>query len=91
MSNYVRLVACRHDGNDKPYLFEAPADSYIEDGTEVLVETRRGNQRATVIGSQFAEVGSDMYNFLLEVSGAKLPLKHVLGKFTFTEYKYKEA
>lgn len=90
MADYTYLVLCKHEGNDKPFLFEAPTQIFPD--TEVLVETKRGNSHATVIGSQFTERDSDLYKMLIELAGAKLPLKRVLGKFMYTEYQYeKEA
>lgn len=85
---YTYLVVCKHDENGKAFLFEAP--SYIEPNTEVMVETQRGKTHAVVIGSQFAEIGSELYNLFIATLGAKLPLKHVLGKYLYTEFEYKK-
>ena len=84
--SYMYLVLCKHEGCEKPYLFEAPTQVFPD--TEVLVETRKGKSVAKVIGSQFVDRDSELCKMLIELAGAKLPLKRVLGKYTFTEFNY---
>lgn len=90
MENYTYLVLCKFKGCNKAYVFEAP--SYIFPDTEVLVDTKHGEKHATVIGSQYVERDSELHKMLIAASGATLPLKHVLGKYNYTEFEYeKEA
>lgn len=87
---YEDLIVCKFDGCDKPYLFRATPWSNIKAGDEVLVETRHGNKHATALGRELFEVGSERYEFIIEASGATLPLKRVLGYYKYTEFDYKE-
>ena len=49
MNRFVQFVVCQHNGDNKKYLFYAPAFSDIKIGDDVLVDTKFGEKKATVI------------------------------------------
>lgn len=80
MSKYIDLVLVRHNEKGKLFLFQAPAFSHIEAGTEVIVDTVLGKATGVVIfGSITVEDGSDEMNFVATAAGAKSPLRKVLS------------
>lgn len=90
MSDYVTFVVCRHDGNDRNFLFYAPAFTTLEKGDKVLVKTCKGEQIATVVTScASACTGSDVEQTLRTLCGAEgKELKRVIGKFVFRKFDY---
>lgn len=91
MSNYVTLVVCKHDGDNRNFLFYAPAFTDFKSGDRVLVDTCNGEQLATVITSCTAESGSDVENAIRMICDAEnKKLKKVIGKFFFRKFEYEE-
>ena len=92
MSKYVQFVVCQLSGNSKKYLFYAPGFSVINKGDEVLVDTDRKEQRATVLAvCALYDDDSDMGRTLRVLAGAEdKPLKRVIGKYQFTKFDYDE-
>ena len=89
-NNYIDLVVCHHDSSDHPYIFRAPAWSYLKKGDRVIVETKHGEKEATVERSYTTDkVGEDL-DFILIASGATVPLKKVLKKVTYQTYEYED-
>lgn len=87
---YIDLVLCVHSENGRPFLFSAPAWSYLKSGDEVIVEARAGLAKATVIDCRTVENDSDELMFCVECAGATLPLKRVMRKVTYREFTYPE-
>ena len=77
--NYIDLVVCEHDNCQGRFLFSAPAWSHLEKGTRVVVETKKGEQLATVVTSAtFANKETDSETaFVLTAMKASWPLKRV--------------
>ena len=49
MTKYIDVVICQHDGCGQRFLFQAPAWSGIQAGQRVVVDTKHGERRATVV------------------------------------------
>ena len=49
MNRFVQFVVCQHNGDNKKYLFYAPAFSDIKIGDDVMVDTQFGEKKATVL------------------------------------------
>jgi len=93
MSEYIDVVLVKHHETDyETYMFQAPRWSYLKEGDEVIVETCRGEQKATVVASYTVspEYNEEEFNFILKASKAKLPLKKVLKKVEYETFSYPE-
>ena len=90
MNNYVQFVVCQHTGDNKKYLFYAPAYSYIQIGDEVLVDTQFGKQRATVLAVCSTSIDEVKTMFRVLAGAEDKPLKRVIGKYQFTKFDYDE-
>ena len=90
MTGHIDLVLCKHLNSEGKYLFQAPAYSGLQKGDMIIVETKHGNELAVVEQKTLVEAGSELHDFLIEVTKATLPLRKVLGKFTYSEFKYKD-
>lgn len=90
MNSYVQLVVCQHTGDQKKYLFYAPAFTNIKIGEEVMVDTQFGEKKATVLA--VCTTSSDDVEISMRVlAGAEdKPLKRVIGKYEFTKFDYRE-
>lgn len=90
MSRFVQFVVCKHTGDSKKYLFYAPTFSDIEKGDDVLVDTRYGERKATVIA--VCTTSSDDVERVLRVlaGGEDKPVKRVIGKYKFVKFEYSE-
>ena len=90
MNKYVQFVVCQHTGDSKKYLFYAPPFKGIMKGDEVLVDTKYGERKATVLA--VCTTSSDDVDRILRVlAGAEdKPLKRVIGKYQFTKLEYSE-
>lgn len=90
MYKYVQFVVCQHTGNNKKYLFYAPAFSDIKIGDEVLVDTQFGEKKATVL-AVCTSASEDMERVLRVLAGAEdNPVKRVIGKYNFVKFDYSE-
>ena len=87
---YIDLVLCQHSPDGKPYLFVAPAWSYLKSGDSVLVETRCGLKDAVVVDCITEAVESEYIKFAVACVGASLPLKRVMSKITYKDFDYTE-
>lgn len=90
MNRFVQFVVCQHNGDNKKYLFYAPAFSYIKIGDDVMVDTKFGEKKATVLA--VCTSSSDNLERVLRVlAGAEdKPLKRVIGKYQFAKFNYCE-
>lgn len=90
MSRFVQFVVCQHTGDSRKYLFYAPTFTDINKGDEVLVDTKYGERKATVLA--VCTTSSDDVDRILRVlAGAEdKPLKRVIGKYEFTRLEYSE-
>ena len=90
MSKYIQFVVCQHTGDSKKYLFYAPAFSDVKEGDSVLVETKFGKQRATVLAVCISS-SEDVERALRALAGVEgKPLKRVIGKYQFVKFNYSE-
>lgn len=87
---YIDLVVCKHDGDNKPYLFAAPAWSHLRKGDKVIVDTCHGNKAATVHAVCTTEQGSEAYVCLAVATGAREPLRKVIAKTVYADFYYPE-
>ena len=90
MNRFVQFVICQHTGNGEKYLFYAPTFSKIEKGDDVLVDTKYGERKATVIA--VCITSSDDVERALRVlaGGEDKPVKRVIGKYKFDKFEYSE-
>lgn len=90
MNRFVQFVVCQHTDDSRKYLFYAPSFTKIEKGDEVLVDTKYGERKATVLA--VCTTSSDDVDRILRVlAGAEdKPLKRVIGKYQFTKLEYSE-
>lgn len=90
MNSYVQFVVCQHTGDNKKYLFYAPPFKDIHIGDEVLVDTKFGEKRATVL-ALCTSASDDVERILRILAGAEdKPLKRVIGKYNFSKFEYSE-
>ena len=84
----IKVCTCCHDGDDRKFLFRAPAKSKVNEGDRVLCDTRYGPYPATV--KAVAELSDEetAYRVLLSMVGASHPLKKIKGVYSFTELDY---
>ena len=91
MRTYIDLVACKHPNYNKAYLFKAPQFSHLEKGDKVIVETENRDAEAEVVATY--TIGGDddeLWSMFIALSGAEIPLKKVLKKITYREFKFEE-
>lgn len=90
MNRFVQFVVCQHTGNGEKYLFYAPSFTKIEKGDEVLVDTKYGERKATVLA--VCTTSSDDVDRILRVlaDAEDKPLKRVIGKYQFAKFDYGE-
>nr|DAQ12024.1 MAG TPA: hypothetical protein [Caudoviricetes sp.] len=90
MNSYVQFVVCQHTGDNKKYLFYAPPFRGVMIGDEVLVDTKNGERKATVI-AVCTTSSDDVEKILRVLAGAEdKPLKRVIGKYQFVKLDYME-
>ena len=88
MNRFVQFVVCQHTGENKKYLFYAPAFSDIKKGDEILVDTQFGEKKATVL-AVCTSSSDDLERALRVLAGAEdKPLKRVIGKYLFAQINY---
>lgn len=89
---YIDVVAVKFSKEGKTYLFSAPSwTRAIHEGSQVKVETSKGEDYGEVIAKETFDEKSDDLQFVVKVAGATLPLKRVLGVVTYNEIYYPEA
>lgn len=73
---FTCLVLCEHYENGRRYLFEAPAFNNISRGMTAVSED---GQQMRVVNSIHInlETQADAVNFVIDATGAKLPLKKI--------------
>lgn len=90
MNKYVQFVVCQHNGDNKKYLFYAPAFSDIKIGDDVLVDTQFGEKKATVLAVCTSSYDG-VERALRVLAGVEdKPLKRVIGKYQFAKFNYGE-
>ena len=83
----VNLCFVKFDGCEKIYMFSNPSDKRLDGGTKVVVDTIRGESRATVVSS-IKIPRKYIKDLQLAMCGAVNPLKDVLG---VVETKYEKV
>lgn len=78
MKKYSCLTFAKHKGCDKAFLFCIDSIVNIKDGTELLVDTKKGQKEAVSVGGSFL-ADDRAVNAIATVAGATFPLKKVLG------------
>ena len=87
---YIDLVLCKHEGDARYFLFQAPKFSYLQAGQLVIVDTRRGEQEATVVNVLTVERDSREYKFIFDMCKVSEPLRRVLKEVAYKELVYGE-
>jgi len=90
---FIGLALCRHDGSKKNYLFRTPECAALEAGDRVVVETKNGQQLATVVSTVAAINPEDEdFELILELAGVESVdnLKRVLQKCVYKDLVYRE-
>lgn len=77
----LTVAICNHNGNNADFWFEAPKDCDIKKGSEVLVNTKYGEQKAKVKEVVFFKTQQDLDDYVKrnDVCGPTFPLKKVVG------------
>lgn len=91
---YIGLALCKHDNDQRLWLFQMPKLNSLEEGERVIVETAKGEAMATVVASaDYLDVNSDEFRLILRSAGVKdvSDLKRVLKKVRYYDLKYPEA
>ena len=89
MSKYIDLVICEFSGNVSSEVFVAPQFSGLKKGDEVVVEHEQAEYFGTVENCITVSEDEDAFDFILDATGTKTPLKKVLKKITYHDFKYK--
>lgn len=84
MKEFYFLVFCKHSENGKAFLFDLDRAISLRDGDKVLVDTRKGESQALVVGDSFC-VDSRALKSIAAAMGATLPLRKVIGKYVVEE------
>lgn len=87
---YIDLVLVKYDAISDPRLFMAPFISAVNKGDTVVVDTAAGERKAKVINVMSINTEREEYAFIIDATGATLPLKRVLSKVTRIDLNYKE-
>lgn len=89
---YITLVLCKHNKHSSDtYLFQAPAWRTFREGDEVMVEAKDDIKRAFVVDYMSCNPESDEFRFAVKACHATLPLKRVISRVEYREFKYPEA
>lgn len=89
MAEYVDLVICKKDDDEKPMLFRAPRFSGLKEGERVITE----NDLCLTVERSYSARTDDPYdelNFILHASGAELPLKKIVSRVVIQTLEYEE-
>ena len=84
----IGLALCRHGDYGKDYLFRMPRYADLKAGERVIVETKKGEQEATVVSATTVFKGEPEYDMIRIAAGAKEPLKRVLKKVVYRDLFY---
>lgn len=90
---YIDLVICELRKTGFKYLFQAAPFSHLEKGDDVIVETKSDDSKvghsAIVFDSITVDDKSDIFRFIVNAFGAKLPLQKVLKKIRYIDIENK--
>ena len=78
MTKYIHCVFVKHRACDRTFLFCVDEESQLQNGTEVLCETKYGETEGVCVGRSFMVSESALESIVAGV-GAYLPLKNVVG------------
>lgn len=78
MTKYIHCVFVKHKAYNRTFLFCVDSESRLQNGTEVLCETKYGETEGTCVGRSFMVSESALESIVAGV-GAYLPLKNVVG------------
>lgn len=85
---YVDLVICRTGGLRR--LYQAPAFSNLKEKDEVMVEACDGEMMVEVIRTITVNAEDEVFDFIVNATGARLPLNKVLKRLVYDELVFKE-
>ena len=74
------LVLCKHPNDNRVFLFRAPMNSGLQEGDDVICDTRRGENPAKVIQVCTVSENSSIYEMIKAATGAHGELKRILYK-----------
>lgn len=75
--NMVNICFVKFEGLDKIYAFNNPSDKRLKIGSQVIVDTIRGEQKATVISN--VKIQDKYVLNLMNVIGNHQPLKNIIA------------
>lgn len=78
MTKYIHCVFIRHTGSGKTFLFHVARESQLQNGAQVLCETKYGESEGICVGKSFIVSESALESIVAGV-GAYFPLKSVVG------------
>lgn len=91
--NFILLCSVEHTATPgKEYLFVTNYDTYVKEGSDVVVETAKGLQvgvvrKASIVPNDY---NSSIVQMMMNGYGAKGELKKILKKIFYTDIKYQE-
>lgn len=83
---YIDIALVKFDYAEGQYLFQAPAWSALEEGDKVLVHDE--TQEATVKATFTLDTNDEVFDFILKITGARLPLAKIDGKVKLQKFNY---
>lgn len=83
--NVMKVVSIRHANNGRQFLFEVPDGWSVKKGQTVMCETKNGTNEGAAECDSF-EVSESALSSLVDVFGAKLPLKKIVGEYRYIDW-----
>ena len=90
MSEYIGLALIRHDGCEKPFLFQYPAFMNCKEGMMARVMTKRGEAIGTVVWADNVCKDRDEYKGIVIASGSEEPIMPVLAVAEWHEIAWED-
>ena len=75
---YTNLIFCKHDNDNRKFLFKLPNDTQIKSGTMLFADTMHGSTKVMAVTDSFIVDESNL-NSIVSGCGAYLPLKNIIG------------
>ncbi len=82
----MTVVFVKHTNGAQAFLFEAPAGISLKEGEEVVVQTKSAETIGRCVCDSF-ELGGKALQAVAKVTGAKMPLKPVVGRICVERFE----
>lgn len=87
----MKIVIVKHENCGTKYVFEVPENESLKAGDLVLVENKKGKVLATCMCDSFAiKCDTPEFDAIVKGFGVTQPLKKIIGKFDYTEFKIED-